>query len=228
VFRPISTGKRTRLPQDGQEYAGKIVELIRGAGCCDRAIYQGDIEVMHQNLCEDLAWIRRKWTPSAASLAALEASPYMRNQLLRDTDWSSMARGLDVRVLLVDPVLLDTVASVACTGQWSEPGVGKASLALDPSTPLPERIVLRAKTGVTTPVGRWLQSRSLNPSAALLRADGRPQHWARQWVERLAAHSETSRAYCRVVRRWSGPRRPREKTLPRLASAEPQIIVRGA
>jgi len=122
-----------------------------------------------------------------AKVAALEASLYMRNQLLRDADWASMAHVLEVRVPLVDHILLGTVAVVACTGQWSERGVGKASLALSPSTPLPERIVSRAKTGFTTPIGSWLQSRSLNPSAALLRTDGRPQHWARQWAERLAA-----------------------------------------
>ena len=120
-----------------------------------------------------------------AKVAALEASLYMRNQLLRDADWSSMAHGLEVRVPLVDHVLLNTVATVACTGRWSEPGVGKASLALSPSTPLPERVVSRAKTGFTTPIGSWLQSRSLPPSAAL-RAAGRPKQWARQWAERLA------------------------------------------
>ena len=37
-----------------------------------------------------------------ARVAALEASLYMRNQLLRDTDWASMAHSLEVRVPLVD------------------------------------------------------------------------------------------------------------------------------
>ena len=121
-----------------------------------------------------------------AKVAALEASLYMRNQLLRDTDWSSMAHGLEVRVPLVDHVLLNTVATAACTGGWSEPGLGKASLALSPSTPLPERIVSRAKTGFTTPIGSWLQSRSLPAPASLSRAGGRSKPWARQWAERLA------------------------------------------
>ena len=122
-----------------------------------------------------------------AKVAALEASLYMRNQLLRDTDWASMAHGLEVRVPLVDPVLLDTVAAVACTGLWSAPGVGKASLAASPSTPLPERIVSRAKTGFTTPIGSWLQNLSLPALAPPSRAGARPKLWARQWAERLAA-----------------------------------------
>jgi asparagine synthase (glutamine-hydrolysing) len=121
-----------------------------------------------------------------AKVATLEASLYMRNQLLRDTDWSSMAHGLEVRVPLVDHVLLRTVATVACTGGWSEPGVAKARLALSPSIPLPERIVWRANTGFTTPIGSWLQSRSLPAPAPLSHAGRRPKHWARQWAERLA------------------------------------------
>ena len=41
-----------------------------------------------------------------ARVATLESSLYMRNQLLRDTDWASMAHSLEVRVPLVDAVLL--------------------------------------------------------------------------------------------------------------------------
>ena len=41
-----------------------------------------------------------------AKVASLESSIYMRNQLLRDTDWASMAHSLEVRVPLVDAVLL--------------------------------------------------------------------------------------------------------------------------
>jgi asparagine synthase (glutamine-hydrolysing) len=123
-----------------------------------------------------------------ARVAALESCLYMRNQLLRDADWASMAHGLEVRVPLVDHVLLETVAAAACTGGWSEPGVGKAGLASSPSTPLPERIVSRAKTGFTTPIGSWLQGLNLPALAAPpSRAGARPRPWARQWAERLAA-----------------------------------------
>jgi asparagine synthase (glutamine-hydrolysing) len=121
-----------------------------------------------------------------AKVAVLEASLYMRNQLLRDTDWASMAHGLEVRVPLVDHILLRTIATAACTARWSEAGVAKASLASSPSTPLPERVVSRAKTGFTTPIGSWLQSRSLPALAPLSHVGQRPKHWARQWAERLA------------------------------------------
>jgi asparagine synthase (glutamine-hydrolysing) len=121
-----------------------------------------------------------------AKVAALEASLYMRNQLLRDTDWSSMANGLEVRVPLVDHVLLRTVATTACTAR-SSAGVTKANLALSPSTPLPDRVVSRAKTGFTTPIGSWLQSGSPTAAVPVSEASWRPRHWARQWAERLAA-----------------------------------------
>jgi asparagine synthase (glutamine-hydrolysing) len=120
-------------------------------------------------------------------VAALEASLYMRNQLLRDADWASMAHGLEVRVPLVDHVLLDTVAAVACTGRWPEPRVGKASLALSPSTPLPERIVSRSKTGFTTPIATWLENRSLWALGPSPHGSRPAKQWARQWAERLAA-----------------------------------------
>ena len=43
-------------------------------------------------------------------VAALESSLYMRNQLLRDTDWASMAHSLEVRTPLVDASLLRQIA----------------------------------------------------------------------------------------------------------------------
>ena len=49
-----------------------------------------------------------------ARVATLESSLYMRNQLLRDTDWASMAHSLEVRVPLVDVELLRRIAPVTC------------------------------------------------------------------------------------------------------------------
>ncbi|HEY9872811.1 MAG TPA: asparagine synthase (glutamine-hydrolyzing), partial [Candidatus Obscuribacterales bacterium] len=45
-------------------------------------------------------------------VSLLEISCYMRNQLLRDSDVMSMAWGLEVRVPLVDRVLLEAIASI--------------------------------------------------------------------------------------------------------------------
>src|SRR5262249_49030376 len=100
--------------------------------------------------------------------AALEASLYMRNQLLRGTDWASMAHGLEVRVPLVDAVLLRRIAPVMFATS-SRAFTAKASLAQSPSQPLPASIIARAKTGFTTPIGGWLQTDGLPKSRTAAR-----------------------------------------------------------
>ena len=47
-----------------------------------------------------------------ARVATLESSLYMRNQLLRDADWAGMAHSVEIRVPLVDAVLLERVAAM--------------------------------------------------------------------------------------------------------------------
>jgi asparagine synthase (glutamine-hydrolysing) len=114
-----------------------------------------------------------------AKVATLEASLYMRNQLLRDTDWASMAHGLEVRVPLVDSVLLRRVAALTGGAAVSDANALKTHLAHSPSTPLPARVVSRTKTGFTTPIARWLQGdgapTSRRPAAS----------HARQWAKHV-------------------------------------------
>ena len=45
-----------------------------------------------------------------ARVAALEMCWYMRNQLLRDSDWAGMAHGVEIRLPFVDVPLLRLVA----------------------------------------------------------------------------------------------------------------------
>jgi asparagine synthase (glutamine-hydrolysing) len=54
-----------------------------------------------------------------AKIAILGASLYIRNQLLRDTDWASMADSLEVRVPLVDATLLRASAPISSKLQTS-------------------------------------------------------------------------------------------------------------
>jgi asparagine synthase (glutamine-hydrolysing) len=122
-----------------------------------------------------------------ARVACLESSLYMRNQLLRDTDWASMAHSLEVRVPLVDRILLRRVASAVSATHGSWAGISKARLALSPRIPLPGRVLSRPKTGFTTPIADWLQSRSPPAPVPSWRKVQRRAHWSRQWAERLAA-----------------------------------------
>jgi asparagine synthase (glutamine-hydrolysing) len=121
-----------------------------------------------------------------ARVATLEASLYLRNQLLRDTDWASMAHSLEVRVPLVDRILLRRVAAAAAATRRSWAGIPKAALALSPRTPVPDRVLDRPKTGFSTPIADWLQARSPQPAPTWRRVEP-AAHWSRRWAERLAA-----------------------------------------
>ena len=100
--------------------------------------------------------IRRTLAPLQAAsphsqISALESCWYMRNQLLRDTDWSSMAHGLEVRVPFVDAMLLEQLAPAIA----SAAPPSKRDLAACART-LPPEMLSRPKTGFTTPVQAWI------------------------------------------------------------------------
>ncbi len=117
-------------------------------------------EMAHEGLRRlgPLAFIDAQLNPrprgAFAKIATLEAAHYMRNQLLRDTDWASMAHSLEVRVPLVDATLLKRVGPLAAGSKQAR----KRALAISPASPLPRAIVERQKTGFTTPTARWLQN----------------------------------------------------------------------
>lgn len=86
-----------------------------------------------------------------AAVSALESCWYMRNQLLRDTDWASMAHSLEVRTPLVDWSLLRTVGPTVARN-----GLTKRDMARVPERPPPDDLLDRPKTGFTVPLREWL------------------------------------------------------------------------
>ncbi len=104
-----------------------------------------------------------------ARVAALESSLYLRNQLLRDMDWASMAHSLEVRVPLVDAHLLRRLAPMLATRK----GRGKGILANAPRPPLPAEVRTRRKTGFTLPIKEWL------------RQEGRVEFGKRSWARKV-------------------------------------------
>ena len=78
----------------------------------------------------------------------------MRNQLLRDADWASMAHSLELRTPLVDVVLWETVLQLVIAGY----DVRKQDMARSPTRPLPRAILERRKTGFSIPVREWLRA----------------------------------------------------------------------
>ncbi len=89
-------------------------------------------------------------------VATLEMTWYMRNQLLRDSDWAGMAHSLEIRVPLVDTHLFHAVA---------RRGFGKRDMAETPRPPLPAAVLDRPKTGFFVPVRDWLGGGTAAPGA---------------------------------------------------------------
>ena len=85
-------------------------------------------------------------------VSALELSWYMRNQLLRDSDWAGMAHSLEIRLPLVDIELWRKLLPLLLTKQPP----GKVDMARLPRKALPQELLERRKTGFSIPVRDWL------------------------------------------------------------------------
>ena len=122
-----------------------------------------------------------------ARIAALEAANYLRNQLLRDSDWASMAHSLELRTPLVDFHLLRDLAPVLVAPR--PPGLaGKRALALAPRPPLPEAVIDRPKSGFFLPMGDWLEQTPLLDHWRRVPQLNHPRcHWSRRMAYGLAA-----------------------------------------
>jgi asparagine synthase (glutamine-hydrolysing) len=115
------------------------------------------------------------------ALAQIESMGYLRNQLLRDSDWASMDHSAELRTPLVAAHLLDLLAPYL--GAF-EQFPGKRLLSHAPKLPLPVEVTQRKKTGFGIPVQQWLgnqgnQGKQATQGPALSRWAG----WMRQMVE---------------------------------------------
>jgi asparagine synthase (glutamine-hydrolysing) len=87
----------------------------------------------------------------------MESGQYLRNQLLRDADWASMASSLEVRVPFVDAWLRDQALRLGFAPVRRS---GKRELARLAAPELPAAVLRRRKTGFSIPVGEWLSGAS--------------------------------------------------------------------
>ncbi len=167
-----------------------------------RALYARDYESAESELknleqtsvdtCQNLDPVNR--------VSYLESTCYMRNTLLRDSDFMSMAHGLELRVPFLDQALVR--ACFRISGKEKLRGDAPKTLLLKSlGVDLPREIVHRPKRGFTLPFERWMRgelrpgieqamqgestcSPYLNPSAI---TDGwkrflaRQTSWARPW-----------------------------------------------
>jgi asparagine synthase (glutamine-hydrolysing) len=158
----------------GSSYAGAYL-VKRGRFLASElpALLGDDIAAEGLRRLDLLSLIESAVTPDPgnafARVAALESSLYLRDQLLRDMDWASMAHSLEVRVPLVDGHLLRKIAPALVTRRKR----GKQLLAAAPRPPLPDEVRDRRKTGFTLPIKEWLQQ------------EGRVEFGKRSWARKV-------------------------------------------
>lgn len=190
-FVPNLPAKLSSLVEFGGTIAGAYF-LRRGLFLPDEVdLVLKDREFVREGLASlgPLRFIEDALTPCPKTefgrVAVLELSLYMRNQLLRDADWASMAHSLEVRVPLVDAHLVEQIAPVTVR---MGSGSGKSWLAASPKLPLPDAIVARRKTGFSVPAQDWLQRSGQIASWASVPALANDRcHWSRRWAYELAA-----------------------------------------
>ena len=127
------------------------------------------------------------------AISALEAEWYMRNMLLRDSDWASMAHSIELRTPLVDIDLWRQVAPLVAAHEK----VNKRAMAGTPAQALPPEILNRKKTGFAIPLHDWIQG-GQSPVAreSALRTWARQVHAAYLLVKPVAAtDAEIDEAY---------------------------------
>jgi len=172
VAREMSEGWISRF--GSPKYAGLLEysSTVSGAFLLRRALYMPweltkflDAELVKDGLsrlapvatAEDL--IRGIGNPYA-SVMALEMTLYMRDRLLRDSDWASMAHSLELRVPFVDWTLFERLAPFLV----GKSRLHKGDLATCPRKPLPPTVTRRPKTGFQIPVQKWLAEGAPGPN----------------------------------------------------------------
>jgi asparagine synthase (glutamine-hydrolysing) len=153
------------------KYVTRYAHTYAGAYLVQRGLFMPDElpSLMERDAVEHIAE-RLEPDPGTtfARVATLEASLYMRNQLLRDTDWASMAHSLEVRTPLVDAALLRQIAPLLLV----KGAACKQYFAASPQPPLPDWLRARRKTGFTAPLKEWMD---LKPDGTTTRM----RSWAR-------------------------------------------------
>lgn len=145
----------------GYGWAGR---LVKGASLKRNA---------YREVEDRLASVNPEWPrESVVGLACLlDADVYMRSQLLRDSDATSMASSLELRVPLVDLRVAEFSRSCADDFKLSRRGFGRTEYVSTGAKRvliealrdvLPPEVAQRPKRGFTLPYRQWVQS-SLQP-----------------------------------------------------------------
>lgn len=111
------------------------------------------------------------------NVGLLESQCYLRNQLLRDADWASMAHSLEIRMPFVDSQLSTTLASVPASVMYKK---NKATLVKLLSSEDRQLLAQRPKTGFTLPMQQWLSQFALENNDNPIQS-----HWSRHYASHV-------------------------------------------
>jgi asparagine synthase (glutamine-hydrolysing) len=148
------------------KYAPDWLKSIEGAWCLSRSSLSPDSAKSKLKLIEKDCIIRflpKTWIETnsgkvspniSLALAHIESTNYLRNQLLRDSDWSSMAHGIELRTPLVDFTLLIQLSPYL---KYFNKFPTKSLLTKSLLKPLPKAILRKPKTGFSIPINEWLK-----------------------------------------------------------------------
>jgi len=175
-----------------------------------RALYAGDHESAErkmESLLQDSVTASSSLDP-VNRVSYLESNWYMRNTLLRDSDFMSMAHGLELRVPFLDRPLVE--ACFRIPGDKKLQGdLPKSLLLASLGVELPREVVDRPKRGFTLPFERWLRG-EMRPivEKALLNSDWdrasiNPGVVREVWNRFVAGATSWSRPWSLfVLKRW--------------------------
>lgn len=114
---------------------------------------------------------------SRLKVSALEIQWYMKNQLLRDSDWASMDHSLELRTPLVDVYFIKECLPVLI----KYPDIKKSEIIMSIDPLIGANLINNPKTGFSTPIKEWLIKTDKN----LKNQKHSSKDWARKIYEKF-------------------------------------------
>jgi asparagine synthase (glutamine-hydrolysing) len=163
ALRGRSTGEKTAAWLGNGAEPGCSYELLR------RLFLEGEVVQLvggqHENGLPRPERVD-PWSDLYGQVSALDLANYTKNVLLRDTDAMSMANSLEVRVPLLDHILVEWALRLP---ERVKAGRQKALLLEAAGELLPRELHARPKRGFVLPFSRWLREELRDEVDASLR-----------------------------------------------------------
>ncbi len=126
--------------------------------------------------------IPKRLKDSYSKVCFLESNFYLKNQLLKDSDWAGMAHSVEIRPPLVDTVLWKKTLPVLGLLKRKGTNLKKYFSAL-PDNPTPTQFLPAKKLGFSVPLEFWLkQTTSLNTWRENAYLKNEKTHWSKKWA----------------------------------------------